>query len=45
MDAASPKKTKFTIGARNCKNYTAIGGRSALDLRAEVGVVHGGVTI
>jgi hypothetical protein len=24
--------------ARNFKNYTAIGGRSALDLRAEVGV-------
>jgi hypothetical protein len=33
----SPKENlKFTIGARNYKNYTTIGGRSALDLRAEV---------
>jgi hypothetical protein len=40
----SKANLKFTIGARNYKNYTAIGGRSALDLRAEVGVVHGGVT-
>jgi hypothetical protein len=39
------KETKFTIRARNYKIYTAIGGRSALDLSAEVGVVHGGVTI
>jgi hypothetical protein len=29
---------KFAIGARNYKNHTAIGGRSALDLRAAVGV-------
>jgi hypothetical protein len=29
---------KFTIGARNYKNYTAIGVQSALDLRAEVDV-------
>jgi hypothetical protein len=38
---SSPKKTRFTIRARNYKNYTAIGGRSALNLRAEAG----GVTI
>jgi hypothetical protein len=42
---ALQRKLKFTIGARNYKNCTAIGGQSALDLRAEVGVVHGGVTI
>jgi hypothetical protein len=34
----SKENRKFTIGARNYKNYPAIGGRSALDLRAEVGV-------
>jgi hypothetical protein len=28
----------LTIGARNYKHHTAIGGRSALDLRAKVGV-------
>jgi hypothetical protein len=39
----SKENLKFTIGARNYQNYTEIGGRSALDLRAEVGVVHGGV--
>jgi hypothetical protein len=41
----SKENPKFTIRARNYKNYTAIGWRSALDLRAEVGcVVHNGVT-
>jgi hypothetical protein len=35
----SKENLKFTIGARNYQNDTAIiGGRSALDLRAEVGV-------
>jgi hypothetical protein len=34
----SKENLKFTIGARNYKNYTAIGGRAALDLHAEVGV-------
>jgi hypothetical protein len=42
----SKENLKFTIGTQNYKNYTTIGGRSALDLRAEVGVwcmvVHGG---
>jgi hypothetical protein len=41
---SSKENLKFTIGARNYKNYTAIGERSALDFRAEMGVVHGGVT-
>jgi uncharacterized ion transporter superfamily protein YfcC len=34
----SKENLKFTLGARNYKDDTAIGGRSALDLRAEVGV-------
>jgi hypothetical protein len=34
----SKENLKFTIGLRNYKNHTAIRGRSALDLRAEVGV-------
>jgi hypothetical protein len=41
----SKENLKLTIRARNYENYTAIGGRSSLDLCAEVDVKHGGVTI
>jgi hypothetical protein len=34
----SKENLKFTIGARNYKNYTAIGGRTALDAEVVCGV-------
>jgi hypothetical protein len=42
---ALQRKPKIHDQSSKLNNYPAIGGRSALDLRAKAGVVHGGEAI